>query len=142
MHVIPMLVDLTTIFTLLVATALMGALLVALVKWFPSVKRTTENLERASFHLVSTSQNLEQTTTHLATITGDFADKSQQISSNLAEASKNVAESSGYIRTAVRLLELLGPAGAAAQLAQTGLGRLLEWFKGQGSGFLGRLSRR
>ena len=142
MHVVPMITQFATILVLLVATAFMTVLLVAFVRWFPSVKRTTENLERATFHLVSTSQNLQQTTAHLAKIAGDFAENSRDVSVHLAEAAKNVAESSGYIRTAVRLLELLGPAGHAAQFAQTGLGRLLEWFKDQGPGLFSRFLRR
>ena len=88
-----------------------------------------------SLHLVSTSQNIEQTTAHLAKTTGDLAEHSHEISSNMAEAARNIAESSGYLRTAVRLLELLGPAGGAAQLAETGLGRVVEWFRSQGAGF-------
>ena len=92
--------------------------------------------------LVSTSQNIERMTAHLAKITGDFAEHSHEISSNVADAARNIAESSGYIRTAVRLLELLGPAGRAVQLTETGLGRVIEWFKGQGSGFVSRFLRR
>ena len=142
MSAISIIAGIATILALLAATALMTALLVGFVKWFPAFRRTTDNLERASVHLVSTSQNIEQTTGHLAKIAGDFAENSGDISRNVAEAARNIAESSGYIRTAVRLLELLGPAGRAVQLTETGLGRVIEWLKGQGSGFASRIFRR
>lgn len=134
MNAISIISDIAVILTLLAATALMIALLVAFLKWFPACRRTTDNLERVSLHLVSTSQNIEQRTAHLAKITGDFAEHSDEISSNVAEAARNIVDSSGYVRTAVRLLELLAPAGQAVQLTETGLGRVIEWVRGQGSG--------
>ena len=84
------------------------------------------------------SENLASTTASTAKIAGDLEEVSSDVatdvkkttaavaeaSENLVKGSKNILESSAYIRTALQLLELLGPAGRAANYANMGISKI------------------
>ena len=98
----------------------------------------TADVRRATIAAADASENLAGATASTAKIAGDMAGVSTDIAAdmkkttaataeateNLAKGSKNILESSAYIRTALQLLELLGPAGRAANYANMGISKI------------------
>ena len=124
---------------------------VGLVKLFPHLRRATENWANTTvataqiagdFAVVSgnVAADLRQTTASTAKIIGDFAAISDDVAGDVrkttastadgaehfAQTCRNVMESSAYLRTAMQLLELFGPAGRAADFASMGISRIPE----------------
>ena len=122
---------------------------VGLVKLFPHLRRATENWANTTestaqiagdFAVVSrdVAADLRQTTASTAKIIGDFAAISDDVAGDVrkttastaegaeyfAQTGRNAMESSAYLRTAMQLLELLGPAGKAVNFANMGIGRV------------------
>lgn len=116
--------EIAVILLVATATALCVLTIVGLVRLFPYLR-----------HI---SQNLAGTTASTAKIAGDLASVSAEVADdirkataataetaeNMAQTSKNVLDSSAYIRTALQLLELLGPAGRAANYANMGISKI------------------
>ena len=96
------------------------------------------DVRKATASAAEATENLAMTTASTAKIVGDLASVSADVAAdvrrttasaaeateNLAKASKNILESSAYIRTALQLLELLGPAGRAANYANMGISKI------------------
>ena len=102
------------------------------------------DLRKTTASAAEAAENLTVTTASTAKIAGDLASVSADVaadvrktttsaaeaSESLAEASKNILESSAYIRTALQLLELLGPAGRAANYANMGISKIPNLLRG------------
>ena len=86
------------------------------------------------------AEQLANTAASTAKITGDFAAVSTDVAGDIretaasmaqwagdfAQTGRNVMESSAHLRTAMQLLELLGPAGKAVNFANMGISRIPE----------------
>ena len=101
--------DIAAIILMATGTVFCITLTIGLFKILPSLGQSARNIERAT---ESTAEAL----------------------SDIAVASMNLKEATGYIRDAAkdvaeasRFLRLLGPPGAAANLASQGIGRLGQW---------------
>ena len=121
---------------------------VGLVKIFPVLHRSARNVEKITESIVevapdivATSKNLRETTEHLSRSAGNV----EKVTEGIAEAapdivvtSKNLRETTEHLRNAAkdvcgatRLLQFLGPAGAAVNIGNQGIGRLGRWIADQ-----------
>ncbi len=98
--------DIVSIILMAVATVLCAALIIGLIKVFPTLRRSLLNLER-----VSTST----------------AEAAPDVATNIKEATAYIRDAAKDVAGATSILRLLGPAGAAANIASTGIGRLGPW---------------
>jgi hypothetical protein len=105
--------DIAAILLLASGAALSVALTIVVVKLFPSIHRSMMNLERATSDaaeagpvILTILANIKTTTERLSSASSDIAD-------------------------ATPILRLLGPAGKAANIAETGLGRLWDFVRRQ-----------
>ena len=101
-----LILDIVAILSIAAAGVLCVALTTGLVKVFPSLRRSALNFEKvtesaaeAAPHVAKTAENLKETIEYLRNTAGDIAQASP-------------------------VLRLLGSAGAAANLANTGIGRI------------------
>ena len=103
---------------------------IGLVKLFPHLRRWAE-------HMATTAEAAAKITGDFAAVSADVAGGLRENAASTAETAdhlkgtaKNVMASSAYLRTAMQLLELLGPAGRAANSANMGIGRVTEMVRG------------
>jgi hypothetical protein len=104
--------DIVSIILMVVATVLCAALIIGLIKVFPTLRRSLLNLERVS------------------TSAAEAAPDMVAAAGNIKEATAHIRDAAKDVVGATSILRLLGPAGAAANIASTGIGRLGPWIAG------------
>ena len=101
------------------------------------VRKTAASTAVGAEHLANTAMATAKITGDFAAVSSDVASDMRETAASTAEAAghlkgtaKNALEASAYLRTAMQLLELLGPAGRAANFANMGIGRVTEMVRG------------
>ena len=92
-----------------------------------SVKEIAGNLAGAAKDISESTPALRGSASNIEKFTGSAAEAGPNIvaaSENVKETTGNVLSASKDLATATPVLQWLGPAGAAANIANTGLGRL------------------
>ena len=105
--------DIAEILLLISGAALCVTLTIVAAKLFPAIRRSVVNLEKA---------------------TSDAADAGPvflTILGNIKTTSEHLVTASSDVAGATPILRLLGPAGKAANIAETGLGRLWDLIRRQ-----------
>ena len=88
------------------------ALAVATIKVVPSLRNSAKNLEKATGSAAEAGPNIVATSENI-----------KELTANLLKASEDVA-------AATPVLRWIGPAGRAADIANTGLGKLGDFVRG------------
>ncbi len=104
--------DIVAIILMVAGAVLCVTLTIGLVKVIPTLRRSALNFEKVTASAVEAAPNIVDATANIKETTG-----------YLRDAAKDVAQ-------ATPVLQLLGPAGAAANLASTGVGRIAGFIRG------------
>ena len=106
----------------------------------PNIVATSENVREISGNLLGASKDVSETTPlfrEVAVNMEKFTASAAEAGPGLVEVSENIKETTVHLRSAAAdvagatpVLRLLGPAGTAANIANTGLDRLAGFVRG------------
>ena len=145
--------DIVAILLIAAGGVLCIALTIGIAKVIPSLSRTAHHLEKvtastaeAAPHIAKAAENIERVTASVAEAAPHItkaAENIERVTANAAEAAphitkaaENFKETTEYLRNvagdvaaASPVLKLLGTAGAAANFANTGVGRMFGFIR-------------
>lgn len=106
------------------ASILCVLVIVGLAQLFPHLRRFADNLAGITASTAKIAGDLASVSADVADDIRKTTAATAETAENMAKTSKNIFDSSAYIRTALQLLELLGPAGRAANYANMGISKI------------------
>ena len=131
--------DIVGIVLALAAITLSVTITIVIAKLFPAIRQTVLNVEKVTRGAADVTPHLAEATVNMRNITANLLAVSKDISqttphaaeamANVKDITANLLSASKDISQATPVLRLLGPAGATANIAQQGLGRIGGWLR-------------
>ena len=136
--------DVAAIVLMAAGAVFFAVLTLTLIKLSSPLRRTAHNFEKVSASAAEASPNIVAVTAHIEDASRYIRDAARDISqatpvlmTDLVAVSENIKETTGYVRDAAKdvagatpVLKWLGPAGAAANTASSGIGRIGRFLSG------------